>query len=278
MRCLCLCWTAVSALALSAHSATAAERMIDLLRDGYRVLYTEPYLSFDGCDYDKAWKVGPFIFLCRSYDYIYHYGEADLLEGNGSYYLCLGEDSCISGDLGGQPIPRRASVPPVQAEFYRRTENTRMMVQFDLVRSAGLTPEQRKAKETSAAAAFMPACAKPYTEPLGALLGAAANAVQATRDLSPLDPLPAQAVALDVEFEKCMSRFGVIGYNYVETADGQEHRVPEYLAWAAEPLREFMGGQQGNAATLLGSIGAMVRSRSPKAPRANCTVNVQACR
>jgi hypothetical protein len=260
---------AVSTTALSVHSAFAAERMIDLLRDGYRVLHTEPYLSFDTCEYDKAWKVGPFIFLCRSYDYIYHYGEAELLEGNGSYYLCLGEDSCILGDLWGQPVPRRASVPPVQAEFYRRTENTRMMVQFDLVRSAGLTPEQRKAKETSAAAAFMPACVKPYTERLGGLVGAAADAVRATHDLSPLDPLPAQAVALDVEFEKCMSKFGVIGYNYIETADGREHRVPEYLAWAAEPLREFVGAahapatveQQGNAATLLGSIGAMVRKR-----------------
>lgn len=81
------------------NSAMAAERMLDLFRQGYQIFYTEPYISFDSCEYDKARKIGPYVFICQSYDYIYHYGKAELMKGGGGVYLCLGEDKCIRGEL-----------------------------------------------------------------------------------------------------------------------------------------------------------------------------------
>jgi hypothetical protein len=92
---------------LPPRTAAAGERMIDLFRQGYQLVATEPYLSFEGCEFDKPIKVGSYIFMCRTYEYIYHYGKVELLgrtftakgQSISSVYLCAGEDHCLSGDL-----------------------------------------------------------------------------------------------------------------------------------------------------------------------------------
>jgi hypothetical protein len=94
--------------ALSApQGAVAGERMIDLFRQGYQLVATEPYLSFDGCEFDKAIPVGGYVFKCRTYEYVYHYGKAEVLgrtfvskgQTTAFVYLCPGEDHCVAGAL-----------------------------------------------------------------------------------------------------------------------------------------------------------------------------------
>ena len=87
--------------------AVAGERMLDLFRQGYQILYNEPYLAFEACEYDKPIKVGPYIFMCRTYEYVYHYGKAELMghtltisgQSVSSVYLCVGEEHCLPGAL-----------------------------------------------------------------------------------------------------------------------------------------------------------------------------------
>ena len=84
--------------------AAAGERMIDLFRRGYQVVATEPYLSFEACEFDKAIPIGRlYIFKCQTYEYVYHYGKAEVLGRKGqsisSAYLCAGEDHCMAGAL-----------------------------------------------------------------------------------------------------------------------------------------------------------------------------------
>jgi hypothetical protein len=98
---------AVSIFAFAAGRAEAADRMVDLFRSGYRVFHTEGYISFDGCEWDKVYKLGPYIFICRTYEYYYHYGQAEILvrvfdhqgQRSVSTYLCVSEDTCVQGEL-----------------------------------------------------------------------------------------------------------------------------------------------------------------------------------
>jgi hypothetical protein len=99
-------WAAAVLAAIIIGRAEASDRMIDLLRNGYQV-HTEGYLSFDFCEWDKVHKVGPYIFVCRTYDYVYHYGKAEILaklfvsgeRQSLMTYLCLGEEKCLQGEL-----------------------------------------------------------------------------------------------------------------------------------------------------------------------------------
>lgn len=98
---------AASLFAFAVERAEAAERMVDLFRSGHQVLHTEGYISFDGCEWDKVYKLGPYLFICRSYEYHYQYGKAEILirvfEHQGqriaSTYLCVSEETCVRGDL-----------------------------------------------------------------------------------------------------------------------------------------------------------------------------------
>jgi hypothetical protein len=200
-----------------------------------------------------------------------------------------------------------AQMEAARADFPSRVENTRMMVQFDLIKSAGLSPEEREKKEASAAAVLMPSCVKPYTEQLQELVRAAADEARVTHSPPALDPLMSQAAALDAGFDRCAARFGVTGYNFIETADGKEHRVPEYLAWATEPLREYVAARGKAAAqqqavalslALLGAIaassavnpdqirvqqysrrdGTVVRSHMRTVPNETCLDNIRGCK
>jgi hypothetical protein len=92
---------------LAPSNALAGERMIDLFRQGYQLVATEPYLSFEGCEFDKAIPIGGLIFKCQTYEYVYHYGKAEVLgrtfvvkgQSISSAYLCAGEDHCMVGAL-----------------------------------------------------------------------------------------------------------------------------------------------------------------------------------
>jgi len=101
-------FTATLALiAITATQAAAGERQADLFRQGYQLVATEPYLSFEGCEFDKAIPIGGRIFKCQTYEYVYHYGKAELLgrtfvvkgRSISSAYLCAGEDHCMAGAL-----------------------------------------------------------------------------------------------------------------------------------------------------------------------------------
>lgn len=81
--------------------------MIDLFRRGYQLVATEPYLSFEGCEFDKTIPVGGYVFKCQTYDYVYHYGKVEVLgrtfvskgQSISSVYLCAGEEHCMAGAL-----------------------------------------------------------------------------------------------------------------------------------------------------------------------------------
>jgi hypothetical protein len=69
--------TFVSIALTAAQDAAAGERMVDLFRQGYQLVATEPYLSFEGCKFDKAIPIAGRIFKCQTYEYVYHYGKAE---------------------------------------------------------------------------------------------------------------------------------------------------------------------------------------------------------
>jgi hypothetical protein len=114
-----------------------------------------------------------------------------------------------------------------------------MMVEYDLTNGAGLAPTVRERREHEAALAFMPACTKPYTERLLARIKAVVERAKASRSLYEVDSLPDVARGLDHEFDKCVGKFGVIGFNYVELQDGREQRVPDYVAEVLDSLHRY---------------------------------------
>jgi hypothetical protein len=100
--------TVLAIFALSApQGAAAGERMVDLFRQGYQLVATEPYLSFEGCEFDKAIPIDGHIFKCQTYEYVWHYGKAEVLgrtfvvkgQSISSAYLFAGEDHCMAGAL-----------------------------------------------------------------------------------------------------------------------------------------------------------------------------------
>jgi hypothetical protein len=79
--------------------------------------------------------------------------------------------------------------------------------------------------------------------------------------LAPAQALPETARLLDREFDKCVARCGVVGYNFFELEDGRELRVPEYLAEAVASIRSYgearadvANEQRNNAALVVASL------------------------
>jgi hypothetical protein len=148
-----------------------------------------------------------------------------------------------------------------------RVEGARVMVQYELVKAAGLDPAEREKRESRAAAAFMPACEKPYTRGLTTLLTGAAQIVRNARTVDVLASLPNQVAILEGDFDRCLGRFGATGYNYVETTDGQDIRIPQYITRAAAPLLSAEETHTGSAeerqrtgAEMLNALAALVRA------------------
>lgn len=88
-----------SFLVLACSVVVAADELFDVVSDGYQVVHKEPYLSFEGCEYDKAYALGPYVFVCSGYDYDYTYGPAVVLGSGSRYYLCTEDGKCYDGVL-----------------------------------------------------------------------------------------------------------------------------------------------------------------------------------
>lgn len=96
---------------LAASGARAADRLPDLLQDGYRVIYTDPFLAIEGCEHSKRVIIGRYAFICLTDRYVWHYGKAVLLvlEGNPwpfqpTAFICVDEEHCLAGELEA-PLP-----------------------------------------------------------------------------------------------------------------------------------------------------------------------------
>jgi hypothetical protein len=172
----------------------------------------------------------------------------------------------LAAQLGACANSSTSRIETARAEP-TRVEGTRVMVQYELVKSAGLDPAERDKRESKAAAAFTPACGKPYTRGLTTLLTGAAQIVRNARTVDVLASLPNQVAILDGDFDRCLGRFGATGYNYVETTDGQDYRVPQYVTRAAAPLlnaEETRSGstedRQRAGAEILTALAALVRA------------------
>lgn len=80
-------------------SPAAAETPFSLLRSGYQILW-EGYGQVLTCAPDAPIKLGPYIVVCDSYSYPYHYGDVLLFARSFEYkrksvligYICKGED------------------------------------------------------------------------------------------------------------------------------------------------------------------------------------------
>jgi hypothetical protein len=94
------------AAALTPRVAKAADRLPDLLQDGYRVVYTAPFLAIEGCEHSKRVIIGSYSFICLTNRYVWHYGKAALLllERNPGLFeptafICVDEERCLAGEL-----------------------------------------------------------------------------------------------------------------------------------------------------------------------------------
>jgi hypothetical protein len=100
-------WPLLAAALFAPQHAVAAERMLDLVRDGYQLIYTDPYLAIEGCEYSKRVLLGPYTFMCQTDEYVYHYGKAALFGRTpasswlfmSSAYICVDPDHCLAGEL-----------------------------------------------------------------------------------------------------------------------------------------------------------------------------------
>lgn len=164
--------------------------------------------------------------------------------------------------LGACASPQSvARLDTARGDFKEKVRPAQRMIQYDLAKSGSLTPTARERREAAAEKAFSPACVKPYTENLHASVNAAAERAKASGSLAPVEALPETARALDREFDKCVAKFGVVGFNFFKLQDGRELRAPEYLSEAIASLRTWgdaraavANEQQDNAALVVASL------------------------
>lgn len=100
---------ALCAALLTLPLAASAESPGELWRQGYEIVWESSYEDVEECTPDDAIVLSDgYIFICDSYEYVYHYGAvyvaARKLNFNGrtltSSYLCMeDEDECLSGEL-----------------------------------------------------------------------------------------------------------------------------------------------------------------------------------
>jgi hypothetical protein len=95
---------------LAPRAAAAADRVPDLLQEGYRVIYTAPYLAIEGCEHSKRVIIGPYAFICLTDRFVWHYGKAALLVLEArpwlfqpTAFICVDEEHCLAGELETRP-------------------------------------------------------------------------------------------------------------------------------------------------------------------------------
>ena len=157
-----------------------------------------------------------------------------------------------------------ARLDTARADFKEKVRPAQMMLQYDLAHSSRLTPAARARRKAAAEKAFSPACVKPYTENLHASVDAAAERAKAGGSLAPVEALPETARLLDREFDKCVAKFGVVGFNFFKLEDGRELRAPEYLSETIASLRAWgdaratvANEQQDNTALVAAGLAVM---------------------
>jgi hypothetical protein len=168
----------------------------------------------------------------------------------------------LAGMLASCASPQSiAHLDTARADFKEKVRPAQMMIQYDLAKPGSLAPAERERREAAAAKAFSPACAKPYAENLHASVDVAAERAKASGALAPVETLPETARLLDREFDKCLVRFGVVGFNFFELEDGRELRAPEYLSETVASLRAWgdaratvANEQQDNTALVVASL------------------------
>jgi hypothetical protein len=85
--------------------AAAWEALPVLIGQGYRVVYTDPFLAIEGCQHSKQVLIGRYAFICHDDRYVWHYGKAALLvlDNPGLFqlpaYICVDEERCLAGEL-----------------------------------------------------------------------------------------------------------------------------------------------------------------------------------
>lgn len=77
----------------------ADEEAAELIKKGYTQTSDYCCISFDGCDYDKLYKLGSYIFECNDYSYSYTFGDVYILSNGYSSYLCTDDGTCYEGTL-----------------------------------------------------------------------------------------------------------------------------------------------------------------------------------
>jgi hypothetical protein len=168
----------------------------------------------------------------------------------------------IAGMLAACASPQSiARLDTARADFKEKVLPAQMMIQYDLAKPGRLQRTELARKEAIAEKAFSPVCARPYTENLRASVDAAAERAKASGSLAPVEALPETARALDREFDKCVAKFGVVGFNFFKLEDGRELRAPEYLSETITSLRAWgdaratvANEQQDNAALVVASL------------------------
>jgi hypothetical protein len=157
-----------------------------------------------------------------------------------------------------------ARLDTARADFKERVRPAQMMIQYDLAHPGRLTPAELARREADAAKAFSPMCAKPYAENLHASVDAAAERAKASGSLAPAEALPETARLLDREFDKCVAKFGVVGFNFFQLEDGRELRAPDYLSETIASLHAWGDAratvateQQDSAALVVASLGVV---------------------
>ena len=122
----------------------------------------------------------------------------------------------------------------VAEDRFRSLENPIAMIFYELIDTSKLSEQERISEEKRTFEAFAPVCAKAYTEQLVAGMNHAAQVLQDSGSRASIDNLSSYAETLDKFFSECVGHFGARGYNYMETRDGQELRMPQYLSlWVA---------------------------------------------
>lgn len=95
--------SAATALAIGAASPAFADDMFSVVERGYSLFRRIGYLSYEGCEFNRAYDLGEYIFICEGYDYSYSYGRALVLtvsgEAGGRAFLCTDEGECVAGHL-----------------------------------------------------------------------------------------------------------------------------------------------------------------------------------
>lgn len=80
--------------------SVASEEAFDLFKQGYVAVHEQCCISFDGCEHDKAYTLGAYIFVCSEYGYSYNYGDITIISDSRNFYMCIDDDQeCYEGVL-----------------------------------------------------------------------------------------------------------------------------------------------------------------------------------